>query len=83
MYLKIRAPAFQHIIVGWGKLGTYSPLIVVPELTRWILRSLVLMAYKFYTIQPWLCGSVGWIVVLYTKRLRVRSLVRVHTAGDL
>ena len=28
---------------------------------------------------PWLGGSVGWSVILYTKRLWVRSLVRAHT----
>ena len=26
----------------------------------------------------WLCGSVGWSIIPYTKRLWVRSLVRVH-----
>ena len=32
---------------------------------------------------PWVSVSVGWSIVLYTKRLQVWSPVGVHTEGNL
>ena len=35
--------------------------------------------YKTKAGRPWPDGSVDWNIILYTKRLRVRSPVRAHT----
>ena len=42
------------------------------ESTGWIK---IVKVYVFY---PWLGGSAGWSIIPYTKRLRVRFLVRAR-----
>ena len=33
-------------------------------------------------IQPWSGGSIGWSIILYTKRLGVQFLVKAHMGGN-
>lgn len=35
--------------------------------------------HKRVQVGPCWCGSVGWRVILYIKRLRVQFLVKAHT----